>query len=339
MNIKKFKGYFLNLILIWATILMYKALPYYQDFIRLETVNIIVIIALSYTSGGFIYYIFTNSEKVKETKGELVFRFIKKTIFNLEIYVKSKDKLHRLKIEKKERVALLFVLVKIFFLPIMINFVLANFFSVKSQLPRIISAHSSLFNIETFNLLLYPFILALIFFFDTLWFAFGYASEAGFLKNKIISVEPTIIGWGVALICYPPFNSLVTNYLGWYSNDYILFSNPTITFIMRILIIIFLGIYVSATFALGTKCSNLTNRGIITRGPYSIIRHPAYISKNLAWWMTLIPILSWQAVLGMMCWSLIYHFRSLTEEKHLKKDPDYIEYCKKVRYKYIPGIY
>jgi len=108
---------------------------------------------------------------------------------------------------------------------------------------------------------------------------------------------------------------------------------------MRAISLILIGIYVSATLALGPKSSNLTNRGIVTRGPYSIIRHPAYISKNLVWWITLLPILSWTAILSMGIWSTVYHLRSVTEERHLGKDPDYQEYCKKVKYRYIPGIY
>ena len=103
--------------------------------------------------------------------------------------------------------------------------------------------------------------------------------------------------------------------------------------------ILLLVIYVGATLSLGAKSSNLTNRGIVTRGTYSIIRHPAYVSKNLAWWLTIIPIASIPIVLSMATWSLIYHTRTITEENHLSKDPDYQEYCKKVKYRYIPYVY
>jgi len=334
---QKFKGYILNLILIWFAFLIYKTLPYYKDFLKQQTIQIIFFIAIIYTIGGLIYYLLIPSTKIKKTKGQLIFNLLKKILQNLQTII-SKNKIEKVKIEKSEKIAFLFVLVKIFFLPIMINFVLANFFAIKSQLPKIFQA-DSFFSIKIFNNLTYPLILAAIFLLDTLWFAFGYATEAGFLKNKIISVEPTFIGWIVALICYPPFNSFFTKYVGWYANDYALFSNDILTFAMRILVILFLGIYVSATFALGTKCSNLTNRGIVSRGPYSIIRHPAYISKNLAWWITFLPAASLTGLIGMCIWSAIYHLRSITEERHLNKDPNYQAYCKKVKYKYIPGVY
>lgn len=174
---------------------------------------------------------------------------------------------------------------------------------------------------------------------DTLYFAFGYSIESGELKNKILSVEPTFLGWFVALICYPPLNTQMTRFTDWYANDYVMFGSDGITCIIRMIIVSLLLIYVGATIALGAKCSNLTNRGIVSRGPYAIIRHPAYISKNLAWWITIIPIASLPAILSMSAWSFIYHLRSITEEKHLMKDKNYQKYCKKVKYRYIPYIY
>jgi protein-S-isoprenylcysteine O-methyltransferase Ste14 len=44
------------------------------------------------------------------------------------------------------------------------------------------------------------------------------------------------------------------------------------------------------------------------------------------------------AVLSMAFWSLIYYLRAVTEERHLMNDPDYQAYCRKVRYRFIPGL-
>jgi hypothetical protein len=41
----------------------------------------------------------------------------------------------------------------------------------------------------------------------------------------------------------------------------------------------------------------------------------------------------------MGAWSAIYHLRAITEEKHLKKDPEYARYVKKVKWRYIPEVY
>lgn len=338
MIVGKFKGYLINILIIWFAVAIYKNLPYYINFLRNDTVQVITIFAYLYTIIGLIYYIITPKENVKKTKGELLFSLIHKLVINTHLLTTKKYKIHKICIEKIEKVASLFILVKFFFLPIMLNFVFANYHAIKNQLPYLVQAQN-LFTVSGFNSLIYPFLLAFLFFIDTLWFAFGYATEASFLKNKIVSVEPTILGWAVALICYPPFNGIFTKAVGWYANDYALFSSDTLTFIMRIISVILVGIYVSATLALGPKSSNLTHRGIVTRGPYSIIRHPAYISKNLVWWITLLPALSFIGILSMAIWSTIYHLRAITEERHLGKDPKYQEYCKQVRYRYIPKIY
>jgi len=132
---------------------------------------------------------------------------------------------------------------------------------------------------------------------------------------------------------------MLTRYTNWYADIYTPFSNNLVTFTIRIIILFLFLIYLGATISLGTKCSNLTNRGIVSKGVYSIIRHPAYISKTIAWWIVLIPVMSWPAFLSMFTWSIIYHIRTVTEERHLGQDPDYIEYCQKVKYRYIPYIY
>jgi protein-S-isoprenylcysteine O-methyltransferase Ste14 len=53
----------------------------------------------------------------------------------------------------------------------------------------------------------------------------------------------------------------------------------------------------------------------------------------------ILPVMSWQAALSLGVWSVIYFFRSITEERHLIKDPDYQAYCKKVRWRFIPYIF
>jgi protein-S-isoprenylcysteine O-methyltransferase Ste14 len=339
LNFKKLKPYLLNVILIWLVILFYTLNPYYKEFLKSETQATLIYLGLAYTLLGLIYYLFISKNQLQETKGTLVFGAFKKIFKSSYFYFsKPKDKIKTQKIDNHEKIVLLFLLVKIFFLPIMLNFFFSNYYAIKNQFPNILSS-THLFTITGFNNIIFPFLLTLIFLIDTLWFSFGYTIETKSLKNTIRSVEPTIFGWMVALACYPPFNGIFTKYINWYANDYISIQNIHLTFILRIIIIALLAIYVGATLALGAKCSNLTNRGIVTKGPYSIVRHPAYISKNLAWWITIMPVLSIPAILSMATWSLIYHLRAVTEERHLIKDPDYVEYCKKVKYRYIPKIY
>ena len=79
--------------------------------------------------------------------------------------------------------------------------------------------------------------------------------------------------------------------IGWYSSDFPQFENSFAQIFFPTLILILMAIYSWASLSLGFKASNLTNRGIVSHGPYKYIRHPAYICKNLAWWLGGLPFL------------------------------------------------
>ena len=78
---------------------------------------------------------------------------------------------------------------------------------------------------------------------------------------------------------------------------------------------------------------------MLTHGPYKFSRHPAYLSKNLFWWLSTFPMFattgSWSdalrntAILG--CVSGVYYWRAKTEERHLRADPAYQEYDRWIR--------
>lgn len=190
-----------------------------------------------------------------------------------------------------------------------------------------------------YNFYWYPFFLTLLFTIDTLIFSIGYTFEFSSWKNKVKSVDHTLLGWLVTILCYPPFNWWLGKYIPWGANDYAQFWSPVGTTIFQAILLLLLMIFVSATLALGLKSSNLTNRSIVTKFPYSIVRHPAYISKTLIWWLTLLPVISWPFALGMLFWTFLYYLRASTEEKHLSQDPDYQVYCQKVKHRFIPFVY
>jgi len=251
------------------------------------------------------------------------------------------DKLRKeLVISKEEKVSVLFYLVKLFFTPVMFGFLIDNISSLTHSLSLLSSHH------EVTKSTLLTFYFPLTFYFilvlDTLIFAFGYVFESSRLKSVVKSVEPTALGWMAAVICYPPINNLTGNILGWYSSDFGDFGNVNINIITALLSLFFFLIYLWASIALGFKASNLTNRGIVSKGPYKYVRHPAYSAKNLSWWLMAIPaikVYGFIAIFSLVGWSLIYFVRALTEERHLSKDPDYVVYSEKVKYMFIPGIF
>jgi len=228
-------------------------------------------------------------------------------------------------------------LVKGFFLPIMAMFMFHHCVNVQNLMFKVSTPMDGVQLANWFLDLLYN----MLFIVDTGIALVGYGLELKWLNNKTKSVEPTGFGWAVALMCYPPFNGVSSNYFPLQSRPelYIEFTPEQMIFI-RIIIVLLYGVFVWGTIALGVRFSNLSNKGIVDRGPYRYIRHPAYASKNIAWWFEHLQYMKgYQNVLWLICWNIVYTLRAITEERHLRKDPEYRAYCKKVKYMFIPGVF
>jgi hypothetical protein len=81
----------------------------------------ILILASIYTICGFFYYVFIPLEKINDGKGTIIFRALKrisKDTVGYFIFLNTKTKKPFPKIERHEKTAFLFTIVKIFFLPI-----------------------------------------------------------------------------------------------------------------------------------------------------------------------------------------------------------------------------
>ncbi len=233
------------------------------------------------------------------------------------------------------RVALLSLIVKGYYLPVMIMFLGSHLQGLAHAL------HTTVMAQDAHSLWMdgyYELIFHALFALDTSIFTVGYALESNRLGSRIKSVEPTLFGWAVTLACYPPFQSVTSLFLPSHPAAHPWVTNPALLDVLRVMRLGFYGIFVWASVALGFKASNLTNRGIVHWGPYRWSRHPAYAAKLLAFWCEELPHLTVQGALSLIGWNLIYVFRALTEERHLLKDPDYHAYCKRVRCRFIPGL-
>ena len=250
----------------------------------------------------------------------------------------------------ESRVAVLATLLKMFFAPLMamqlMNFcvgALANGHAIL-HFGLTVDDLRSMFDRYIFWL-----VLQAILFIDVLIFTVGYLVESPRLGNQIRSVDPTLRGWAVALLCYPPFNIVTGAVLGSSTSDFPRFDDTTIHLAMNVMLLCLMVVYASAAVSLGWKASNLTHRGIVTRGAYAFVRHPAYTCKNLAWWIGAVPVVSaafaqsvlggLQALLSVAALTALYLLRALTEEDHLRGvDGDYASYAERVKYRFIPGV-
>lgn len=178
-----------------------------------------------------------------------------------------------------------------------------------------------------------------LYFVDVAVGALGYCMTFRLLGTHIRSANPTLGGWIVAVACYPPFWDSIGGAYFAYNDDWEwgawLWDHPVLYTVWGALILASIGIYAWATLAFGLRFSNLTHRGVITNGPYRYTKHPAYIAKNLSWWLTAIPfipedgsIATGVTACAMLAGiNVIYWLRARTEETHLRADPDYRAYA------------
>jgi len=216
-------------------------------------------------------------------------------------------------------------LVKAFFLPIMFKYLIDNFYNLNfswRESPGFIP--------------FYDFAFTAMFTVDLLITCAGYMLTFKVLDSHIRSTEPTMLGWCVALAGYYPFwDTISSAYLPY--NDGMYWGHMTHdSEIYGWFIIAAVLIYIWATVAFGIRFSNLTHRGVLTNGPYRFCKHPAYVSKNLSWWLISVPFWMHEnstmsdvirhciMLFGVNC---IYFMRARTEERHLSWDPDYVAYA------------
>ncbi len=181
---------------------------------------------------------------------------------------------------------------------------------------------------------LYVTTFTLILTIDTVFGAIGYLLTARILDAQIRSTQPTWLGWISTLVCYVPFSQFLhrafLDYKGNIDWSSWLGDQPLVFITWGFAILVLQAFYVWATVSFGCRFSNLTNRGIIVDGPYRYLRHPAYLAKNLSWWLISIPfaahgdfLTNLKACILLGLTNVIYFVRAKTEERHLSEDPSY----------------
>ena len=224
--------------------------------------------------------------------------------------------------------------IKGFFCAFMIAIVPGNWFDTVT--PSAADITASLMNLTRW-------LIGAMFMVDVTFATVGYALTMKPLDAHIRSANPHAAGWMAALICYPPFvlmgpggpldyhpGTMGEN--GW---NYWLDGHPLLMASAAAAMVLLTAVYAWATVAFGFRFSNLTHRGILTHGPYAWTKHPAYISKNLFWWIATLPFFASSGDMSdairntfiLAAVSGVYYWRAKTEERHLMADPAYRDYA------------
>lgn len=177
----------------------------------------------------------------------------------------------------------------------------------------------------------------ILFTFDLLGAVAGYVFAIRLFDTHLRSAEPTFFGWVICLICYQPFLSVFMRfYLSYPDTDWMHMMDdyPVFQMVWGSFALLLLVCYTLASINFGCRFSNLTHRGVLTKGMYRFSKHPAYVSKNLFWWITFVPFIPVNGWLDSLRFcilvggiSTVYYVRARTEEAHMSRDPVYVQYA------------
>lgn len=178
---------------------------------------------------------------------------------------------------------------------------------------------------------------SICFFIDLAYASIGYILNLKILNTQTRTAEPTLFGWLSAIICYWPFWAvLIYPYFFPYHNNNWNFIFPESSlswWFCCISIIVLEFLYALASVSAGIRFSNVTYRGLWNNSVYRLTKHPAYVFKNLSWWIIALPFMQGDWILSLrlsallFCVNLIYYFRAKTEERHLSHYPEYEAYA------------
>lgn len=299
-----------------------------------------------YVYGGLPYILLTRAlqHDAKSDKKQAAF-VVMKAARMLAARLRGDKSEKREKFDRFDKSSVLGLLVKFFFVPLMTVFFVDQFSHLVGNFGFLLGGARNGFSVRDFHNVSYTIVFSV----DVGLAWCGYVLSSRWIKNSIFSAEPTALGWLVAVLSYPPINrNFGLYFMTPGENVFFSLSSPRIVSLLAVMSALSFTVYTSATVAFGLRFSNLTHRGIITTGPYSIVRHPAYAAKNFSWWCVMFPVALYDVykqgagalvyVLGLVALSFIYYMRARTEEKHLMRDPEYRKYMKKVPYRFIPGV-
>jgi len=241
---------------------------------------------------------------------------------------------------KYNRKVLLNLAMRAYFIPIMVIQVLGTTLSNLDMINRLAGDNhvlNFLYFASTFLWLM-----------DIINATLGYCLESRWLENRSRSIDMTMTGWLVCFCCYEPLNQVTgamfpfAPFVATHNPQDLLIANINFLIAFKFVEILFLCGHIYSDVSLGPSIVNITLKKLQTRGPYGLVRHPGTTTKLLYWLsQSIIYKQFWtlKIIYGYTMWSAIYVARALTEERHLKKYPEYREYIQKVKYRFFPWLF
>lgn len=334
---------------VWLAIIFlgykfYALTPYYNNEVFQENIDFFRTLLSLYIFLGFPYFLLTLYFKASSSADfydpairlihmskQISFRALRGDSF-ASIFLVLHNKYNR-------KVLLTFVM-RTYFIPVMVGQVYGNMAQAISM--------GNKFSIDHSFIEILFWLSALIWLTDTINASVAYCFESRWLENRTRSIDMTLSGWIVCLFCYSPLNN-ITSYIFAFAPAVVdenpgslIYASVALFYGVKILQVSLLALHVYIDLSLGPSVANITFKKLQTRGVYGLVRHPGTVTK-LTYWLLISGFYRgfWNTkmILGQLGWTVIYVLRALTEERHLKKHKEYQDYMKKVRYRFIPGLF
>ena len=336
--------YIVWLVLLYIGYQFYGMVPYYNSVLFKPSVIFFEKLLTIYLIAGLPYFFITliyKSSRVEDFYDPAIrFIHISKQI---TYRILRGDKIHsifRVFRKKYNRKILLNIVMRAYFIPVMVSQITSN----TSNAIQLTNTYSSGHELIVLLMLL----SSLIWLCDTINASLAYSLESRWLENRTRSIDLTLTGWMVCLCCYPPLNNITSSIFSFAPNvvnnnpNALIYTNITLFYIVKVLQVSLLGLHVYIDLSLGPSVANITYKKLQTRGVYGIVRHPGTVTK-LFFWLFISSFYrgfwNFKMLFGQLGWSVIYILRALTEERHLSHHNEYREYKKKVKYRFIPGLF
>jgi protein-S-isoprenylcysteine O-methyltransferase Ste14 len=173
----------------------------------------------------------------------------------------------------------------------------------------------------------------------------GYLFSWRLIGTDTKKIDSTWFAWTLLLVCYQPFVGPVFQTTFKYVPEvslglgdsviaYYFSGIPIMLYLIGTGIILAALVHLWGEAIIGIRSSNISNKGIITNGPFTFTKHPVYLSKVVGWFLISLPFFnssspleSFRLGLAFLVICAIYAGRSLSEEKLLATDPDYVKYA------------
>ncbi len=232
------------------------------------------------------------------------------------------------------------LLMRAYFIPVMVEQIIPTAMNTLDLLYRQLTDYQWL--------TLFFMLSAMLWLLDVINAAVAYTLESRWLENRSRSVDLTPGGWLVCLSVYFPLNEVTSSlftfapFVASGRIDDLLIGSVTFFYVVKVLELGIQVCHIYSDTSLGPSVANITLKKLQTRGPYALIRHPGTTTKLLLWLVqSAIYRKFWtmKVLFGYFMWGVIYVLRALTEERHLSKFAEYQAYRKKVKYRFIPGLF